>query len=93
MNVKEIEYFDPKITVGSVYKISDFMCETTNPYQQTIDNPTCLRFGKITKFVSITAPEIPYHYFKFVSYNQLQFKVPRQDASGKMEYPILTGNL
>jgi hypothetical protein len=91
MNVKEIDFFDLKIKLGSVYRISDFMCEPTNSYQQTIDNKTSLRFGKITKFDLITAPHIPCHYFSFVSYNDLQYRVPRVDETGKMQYPILSG--
>ena len=92
MNVKEIDYFDPKIALGRTYRISHFMCKQTSPYQQTIDNPTTLQFGKITRFDSIVAPEIPFHYFRFVAYNQLQYKVPRQGPSGKTEYPMLTGD-
>ena len=91
MNVKEIDYFDPKIKLGSVYRISDFMCQPTDPYQQTIENKTSLRFGKITKFNPITAPDIPHHYFKFVSYNQLQSKIPKEDKTGRTRYPVLTG--
>ena len=93
MNVKEITHFDPKIRLGCTYRISDFMCEPTNPYQQTLENKTSLKFGKITKFDEITAPQIPHHYFRFVAYNQLQSRIPRQDATGKMHYPILTGHV
>ena len=90
MNVKDFDFFNPKINVGSVYKISEFMCEPTNPYQQTIDNKISLRFGKIIKFEPASTTSIPYHYFRFVSYNQLESRVPKQDESGKMQYPILT---
>ena len=93
MNVKEIAHFDPKIRLGCTYRISDFMCEPTNPYQQTLENKTSLKFGKITKFDEITAPQIPYHYFRFVAYNQLQFRLPKGDGSGKIEYPVLTGDI
>lgn len=92
MNVREVDYFNSKLALGSTYRITDFMCEPTNPYQQTIDNPTSLKFGKITKFENIITPKIPFHYFKFVPYNQLHSKVARQNAAGKMEYPMLTGN-
>lgn len=92
MNIKEVNYFDSKIRLGSTYRISEFMCEPTDPYQQTIDNKTSLRFGKITKFDPITAPDIPHHYFKFVSYTQLQSKIPKEDATGKIQYPVLTGH-
>ena len=91
MNAKEIDYFDPKIKLGSVYRISDFMCQPTDPYQQTIDNKTSLRFGKITKFNPIKASDIPHHYFKFVSYNQLQSKIPKEDETGRIRYPVLIG--
>ena len=93
MNVKEINYFDQKIKLGSVYRISNFMCKPTDPYQQTIDNKTSLRFERITKFDPITAPDIPHYYFKFVSYNNLQSKIPRDDGTGKMHYPVLTGQI
>ena len=88
-----MNFFDPKIRLGSVYRISDFMCEPTDPYQQTIDNKTSIRFGRITKFEPSTATDIPYHYFNFTSYNQLQSRIPRENAYGQMEYPILTNNL
>ena len=90
MNVREINYFDQKFKLGSVYRISNFMCEPTDPYQQTIDNKTSLRFGRITKFNPVTAPDIPQHNFKFVSCNQLQSKVPKEDETGKLQYPVLT---
>ena len=93
MSVKEIDYFDTKMKLGSVYRISDFMCEPTDPYQQTIDNKTSLRFGRITKFNPVTTPDIPHHYFKFVSSNQLQSKVPKEDETGRLQYPVLTGYL
>ena len=93
MNVKEIDYFSPKIKLGSVYRISDFMCEPNNPYQQTISNRTSLRFGRATKFDAIEAPNIPHHYFQFASYNQLQYRIPTEDAIGRMQYPILIGHL
>ena len=43
MNVREVDYFSPKIKLGSVYIISDFLCEPTSSYQQTINNKTSLR--------------------------------------------------
>ena len=93
MNIRDFDHFNPKIKVGSVYRISEFMCEPTNPYQQTIENNTTLRFGKITKFDPIAATGFPHHYFNFVSYNQLQYKIPKEDATGRMQYPVLTGYL
>ena len=93
MDVKEIDYFSPKIKLGLVYRFSEFMCEPTNPYQQTISNKTSLRFGRATKFDPIEAPEIPHHYFEFVSYNQLQYKIPKEDETGRMQYHVLTGYL
>lgn len=93
MNIKELDYFNSKLNLGSVYRISDFMCEPTNPYQQTINNKTSLRFGRITKFDAGTATDIPHHYFRFVPYSQLSARVPQPDARGKMDYPILTGQV
>ena len=93
MNVREIDYFNAKIKLGSVYRISEFLCQPTSPYQQTINNKTSLAFGRATKFDLIEKPDIPHHYFDFVSYNHLQYKVPKEDAMGRMQYPILTGNL
>ena len=93
MNVREVDYFSPKIKLGSVYRISDFLCEPTSSYQQTINNKTSLRFGRATKFELIDNESIPHHYFEFVSYNHLQYKVAKEDAMGRMQYPILTGDL
>ena len=91
MDVKEIDYFSPKIKLGLVYRVSGFICEPTSSYQQTISNKTSLRFGRATRFDPIQAPEIPHHYFEFASYYELQHRVPREDVRGKMQYPILTG--
>ena len=67
MNVREIDYSSPKIKLGSVYRISEFLCEPTNGYQQTINNKTSLRFGRAIKFDAIDNENIPHHYFDFVS--------------------------
>jgi hypothetical protein len=91
MDIRDFDYFNPKIKIGSVYRISEFMCQPTNPYQQTLDNKTSLRFGKVTKFDLTTVTDIPHHYFRFVSYNQLHTRIAKEDATGKMQYPILTG--
>lgn len=91
MDIRDIDHFNPKIKLGSVYRISEFMCQPTSPYQQTIDNKTSLRFGRVTKFDLMTVTDIPHHYFRFVSYNQLHSRIPKEDATGKMQYPILTG--
>nr|GEY00268.1 hypothetical protein [Tanacetum cinerariifolium] len=89
-SVKDIDYFNAKLEVGLAYRISNFICEPTKAYQQTLDNKTSLRVGKYTSFDSISATTFPCHYFHFTSYNQLETKIPKPDKNNKMQYPVLT---
>lgn len=91
MSLKEQDYFNQKLKVGHAYKFSCFNCEPANPWQQTLDVNTSLRFGKITSIDEIPAAGFPQHYFRFVAYNQLESRVPKEDETSKMQYPILTG--
>nr|GEX09474.1 ATP-dependent DNA helicase PIF1-like [Tanacetum cinerariifolium] len=90
MNLKDIDYFNRISQIGSAYRISNFICEPTSSYQQTLENKTTLRFGKFTKFDHIAATTFPYHYFEFTSYNRLESKIPKPDNNNKMQYPVLT---
>ncbi|GJR32462.1 nucleic acid-binding, OB-fold protein [Tanacetum coccineum] len=86
MNLKDIDFFNPKLQMGSAYRISNFICKPTRPYQQTLENKTSLGFGKYTTFNNISATTFPNHYFQFTSYNQLESKIPRPDENSKMQY-------
>lgn len=46
---------------------------------------------RITKFIfdTIPAATFPYHYFRFVAYNQLESCIPVEDENSKMQFPIL----
>ncbi|GJY40370.1 DNA helicase [Tanacetum coccineum] len=79
-----------QLNIRSAYRISNFICEPTSSYQQTLENKTSLRFGKFTKFDNIPATTFPHHYFEFTSYNRLESKIPKPDNNNKMQYPILT---
>ncbi|GJU45743.1 DNA helicase [Tanacetum coccineum] len=77
-------------------RISNFICENTKPYQQTLGNKISLKFGKITSFQVLPGKEseFPEHHFELISYNQLSSRVPYQDKQdSKMIYPILTDYL
>ncbi|GJU55695.1 hypothetical protein Tco_1229409 [Tanacetum coccineum] len=89
MNLKDLDYFNPKLQIGTDYRISNFICEATSNYQQTLKNKTSLRFGKYTTFDTIPAATFPNHYFEFISYNQLESKLPKPDENNNMHYPVL----
>ncbi|GJX24193.1 DNA helicase [Tanacetum coccineum] len=93
MALKDTDYFDAKLQMGMAYRISNFSCEATSRYQQTLENETSLRFGRYTNFDSIPTTTFPHHYFRFTSYNQLESKLPRPDSTGKIQYPALTGTV
>ncbi|GKA43426.1 nucleic acid-binding, OB-fold protein [Tanacetum coccineum] len=76
---------------GAAYKISGFICIATSNFQQTLDTETTLRFRKYTKFDTIPSDVFPKHYFKFVSYNQLDSKMHRKEIKAPQKQPSLTG--
>ncbi|GJS83377.1 nucleic acid-binding, OB-fold protein [Tanacetum coccineum] len=73
-----------------VYRITNFICENTKPYLQTLENKISLKFGKITSFHALPEKqsEFPEHHFEFVAYNQLSSRVPYRDENSKTVYPI-----
>ncbi|GJZ51344.1 hypothetical protein Tco_0605859 [Tanacetum coccineum] len=89
MNLKDLDYFNPKLQIGTAYRISNFICEATSNYQQTLENKTSLRFRKYTTFDTISAATFPNYYFEFIRYNQLESKLPKPDENNKMHYPVL----
>nr|GEY78024.1 DNA helicase [Tanacetum cinerariifolium] len=90
MALKDTDYFDVKLQMGMAYRISNFSCEATSRYQQTLENETSLRFGRYMNFDAISTTTFPHDYFHFTSYNQLESKLPRHDSTGKIQYPALT---
>ncbi|GKD58101.1 DNA helicase [Tanacetum coccineum] len=91
MDINNIDYFNPLLKPGTVYRFSNFICETTKPYHQTLENNVSLKFGKITRFDILTGKEFEFleHHFEFIAYNPLVSKVPYQDENSKMIYPVL----
>ncbi|GJZ76812.1 nucleic acid-binding, OB-fold protein [Tanacetum coccineum] len=94
MDVRKTEYFNSKLKLNTVYRISNFICENTKPYQQTLQNNISLKFGKITTFEVLPGKEseFPNHHFELISYNQLPSRVPyldeetsRMDASVRIQ--------
>ncbi|GKE50464.1 nucleic acid-binding, OB-fold protein, partial [Tanacetum coccineum] len=96
MDVRKTEYFNSKLKLNTVYRISNFICENTKPYQQTLQNSISLKFGKITTFEVLPGKEseFPNHHFELISYNQLPSRVPYLDEeTSRMVYPILSDYL
>nr|GEU53274.1 DNA helicase [Tanacetum cinerariifolium] len=93
IDLNKTNYFNMLLKPNTAYRISNFICEVTKPYQHTLENPVSLRFGKITTFEILTEKEseFPKHHSEFKAYNQLQSIVPYRDENNKMIYPILTG--
>ncbi|GJY88082.1 DNA helicase [Tanacetum coccineum] len=47
MALKDVDYFDQKLQIHMAYRISNFLCEATSRYQQTLENQASLRFAGI----------------------------------------------
>ncbi|GJT77618.1 DNA helicase [Tanacetum coccineum] len=69
MALKDTDYFYAKLEMHMAYRISNFSCEATSRFQQTLENETSLRFSKYKNFDSIPTTTFPHHYFRFISYN------------------------
>ncbi|GJS75547.1 DNA helicase [Tanacetum coccineum] len=95
MDVNNTNYFNPLLQMQMVYRITNFTCENTKPYLQTLENKISLKFGKITSFHALPEKqsEFPEHHFEFVAYNQLSSRVPYLDENSKTVYPRLTDYL
>nr|GEV55880.1 DNA helicase [Tanacetum cinerariifolium] len=92
MDVNNTDYFNPLPQLQMVYRITNFICENTKPYPQTLES---LKFGKITSFHALLEKqsEFPEHHFEFIAYNQLSSRVPYRDENSKTIYPMLTDYL
>nr|GEW63566.1 reverse transcriptase domain-containing protein [Tanacetum cinerariifolium] len=88
-HVNETDYFNWKLKFGFAYRFSMFSCEPTNPWQQTLENKTSLTFGRFITIDTISTHAFPSYFFHFVSYNQLESKLPKPDETSKIRYPIL----
>ncbi|GJX78233.1 ribonuclease H-like domain-containing protein [Tanacetum coccineum] len=95
MDVNNTDYFNRLLQLQMVYRITNFICENTKPYLQTLENKISLKFGKITSFHALPEKqsEFPEHHFEFVAYNQLSSRVPYRDENSKTIYPMLTDYL
>ena len=93
MEATEKLRFTSTLIPGRAYRISGFTCVPTDNWQQTLDNKTTLLFTRFTKFDPIPETGFPHHYFNFVAYNQLPYKVVDPSDKSKKEYPVLTGNV
>ncbi|GKC58719.1 hypothetical protein Tco_1086317, partial [Tanacetum coccineum] len=93
IDINNIDYFSPLLKPHASYRILNFICERTKPYQQTLENQITLRFGKIIVFpLSGKESEFPDHHFELISYHQLPSRVPYKDENSKLIYLILTGS-
>ncbi|GKC77222.1 DNA helicase [Tanacetum coccineum] len=95
MDVNNTNYFNPLLQLQMVYGITNFICENTKSYLQTLENKISLKFEKITSFHALPKKqsEFPEHHFEFVAYNQLSSRVPYRDKNSKIVYPMLTDYL
>nr|GEU67148.1 reverse transcriptase domain-containing protein [Tanacetum cinerariifolium] len=66
-----------------------FSCEPTSSWWQSLENKMSLRFGRYTKSEAISAVGLPNHFFDFISYNQLDVKIPQPNSQGKFQYHVL----
>ncbi|GJU87513.1 DNA helicase [Tanacetum coccineum] len=61
MDLRSLTYFDQLLKLKKAYRILNFICENTKPYQQTLENKVSLKFGQITSFEVLPGKEItPY---------------------------------
>ncbi|GJZ35269.1 DNA helicase [Tanacetum coccineum] len=91
MGVQNTSYFSSLLQLGSAYRITNFICIPTSNFQQTLETKTTLRFGKLTNFDSIPSNAFPAHYFSFVPYNQLEYKIHTKNNPMEFKrYPTLT---
>ncbi|PWA56645.1 nucleic acid-binding, OB-fold protein [Artemisia annua] len=90
MEVSEKKQFTTYLIPGKTYRISGFTCTPTSNWQQTLENGTSLSFTRFTKFDSIPSVGFPNHYFRFISYNRLPYKVVDPDDKSQKAYPLLT---
>ncbi|GJR23423.1 DNA helicase [Tanacetum coccineum] len=96
VDLRNLEYFNQKLKLKTAYRISNFICEDTKPYHQTLENKISLKFRKITSFEVLPRKEseFPDHHFEFISYNQLPSRVPYRDEEDlKTIYPMLADYL
>ncbi|PWA37789.1 nucleic acid-binding, OB-fold protein [Artemisia annua] len=90
VEVCEKKQFNTYLIPGRTYRISGFTCVPTNNWQQTLENKTSLLITSFTKFDPIPPTGFPNHYFRFISYNRLPYKVVDPEDKTRKEYPVLT---
>ncbi|PWA49428.1 helitron helicase-like domain-containing protein [Artemisia annua] len=93
MDIRDKSFFTKVFIPGKAYRISNFACYPTDNWQQTLENPTSLSFTRFSNFDAISPEGFPAHYFNFVSYNRLPYKVVDPDDKSRKEYPVLTGSI
>ncbi|PWA82240.1 replication protein A 70 kDa DNA-binding subunit [Artemisia annua] len=91
INAEDINHFTNIVIPGKTYRISGFTCIDRDNWQQTLRNPTSLSFTRFfTTFHPIEDVGFPNHYFNFISYNELPYRVVDPRDKPKKPYPILT---
>nr|GEZ73628.1 reverse transcriptase domain-containing protein [Tanacetum cinerariifolium] len=70
MDVNNTYHFNPLLKQHMVYRITNFICESTKPYLQTLENRISLRFRKIKTFDALPEKESEFlkHHFEFLAY-------------------------
>ncbi|GJY99142.1 DNA helicase [Tanacetum coccineum] len=87
MGVEDAEYFDQLLELHTAYRISDFSCDKTSPWERTLENDTSLIFGKYIQLHNIPNDDFPEHYFNFAAYNELARRANVKNAVVTVERP------
>ncbi|KAD2804313.1 hypothetical protein E3N88_37690 [Mikania micrantha] len=72
--------YEPDIEVHSCYKVTKYIVVDNKSYNPTLKHQASLKIGKKTYFEPFSDKDIPYHFFQFASYDDLdeRMKPPKQ---------------
>ena len=93
VELTEKKQFTTYLIPGRTYRISGFTCIPTSNWQQTLENKTSLLFTRFTKYDPIPPTGFPNHYFHFLAYNRLPYRVVDSEDKNRKDYPVLTGTI
>ncbi|KAD1722747.1 hypothetical protein E3N88_42389 [Mikania micrantha] len=72
--------YEPDIEVHSCYKVTKYIVADNKSYNLALKHQASLKIGKKTYFEPFSNKDIPYHFFQFASYDDLdeRMKPPKQ---------------
>ncbi|PWA48305.1 hypothetical protein CTI12_AA492340 [Artemisia annua] len=92
-DLKEKERFEHDLQANCVYRIEGFRFEKTDSWGKTLDNDFTLCFGKHTRVDLLKDDELPYHYFNFAAYNELDYIGYVHNVEKVKEYGSAAGQI